>query len=144
MVDVTVPIKPILLSTQLSLYAPQTVMAEGLDGAGGSFLYGGLAVLPCWRWSAGPVALAPCAAVEAAFVFASGQGVDEPEQPFTWFPRFGVGAEFGYALSPRVGIAAGIFGNIQPARPTFIVQDLELFSPSLFALRVSAGIEFAL
>jgi hypothetical protein len=135
---------PILLVTDLALFAPQTTMADGLDDVGGSFTFSALSVLPCWRLLGGRATLTPCGMVEAALIFASGQGVDQPEQPFTWFPRFGLGAEFGYALTSRIALGAGIFGHLSPARPRFVVQDIELFRPSLFGLRVSAGLEIAL
>jgi hypothetical protein len=142
--DLAVAAGPIVLVTELALFAPQTSMAPGLDGVGGSFTFGALSLLPCWRLPVGRATLSPCGMVEAAFIVASGQGVDQPEQPFTWFPRFGLGAEFGYALTPRIALGAGLFGHLSPARPLFVVQDVELFRPSLFGLRLSAGLEIAL
>jgi hypothetical protein len=140
-IDFGFRVEPIVLVIEGALFAPQT---HTVEGAGGSFLFGALSVLPCWRPDFGRVFVVPCALAEASFVFASGEGVDQPEQPFTWFPRFGLGAELGYALSSRVALAGGVFGLVAPARPRFVVADgVELFTPSTVAVRVSAGLEIS-
>lgn len=144
LLDVAVAAEPVLFRAEAALYVPQTVSVPSLEGARGFFRYGALALQPCFRFSSGRVSVSPCASLEAAFVFARGEGVERPEHPFVWFPRLGAGADLGYTLVPRLALAAGISASLQPARPTFVLEGTELFRPALFGLRISAGLKLAL
>ncbi|HEY3495190.1 MAG TPA: hypothetical protein VGK73_10910, partial [Polyangiaceae bacterium] len=140
-VSASLPFEPMVGIAAISLFAPQTVT---VNAAGGTFLLGSLSLLPCWPFPLGRVRLLPCASLEADLIAASGRGVDEPEEPFTWFARFGLGAELGYALSQRVALAAGALLLVAPARPRFVVGDgVELFQPSALGGRFSAGLDVA-
>jgi hypothetical protein len=139
--DVRVPLRPIVGVVTLSAFAPQE---HSVNGAGGTFFLGALALGPCLRVVFERAALSPCALLEAAFIAANGDGVDQPEQPFTWFPRLGLGAELDYAFSSRVAAVFAVTGLLTPARPRFVVQnELELFRPEPFGARFSAGLEIS-
>jgi len=135
--DATVAVEPVTLSVAAALFYPQD---ETRDGAGGTFHYAALSALPCWRLALGRMDILPCGLLEADFIFASGEGVDQPEQPFTWFPRLGLGVKLDYALAARFALVLDLLGFVTPARPRFVVQDdIELFRPSAVGARFSAG-----
>lgn len=137
----TSPLGPVLAQAELAMFIPQRKTVP--EGAADLWL-GALSLRPCLPWSLARLRLQPCAVAEMDLLVGQGQSVDFRQGGAAWFPRFGVGIEFGYRLSQAIAWVADAWLLAGPWRPTFVLDEIPVHEPNLLAGRWTTGLELRL
>ncbi|MFZ5896201.1 MAG: hypothetical protein ACOY0T_34410 [Myxococcota bacterium] len=124
------------------LLVPQEV---AITGGGGRFWSAALALRPCFRIALTRLHVLPCAVADLEMMVAEGTNVSFTQEGVVWFPRFGAGAEVGYALSRRIGLVTSAWVLAAPSRPTFVIDGtIPVHTPALITGRLTTGLSFVL